>query len=389
MSDESWIEEEKTLDLMIPGIALPGLRDLKILFIAIIVWDTFLGPVTSVKEISRGSSYISKIKDHRTIAEVYAGVARSDLETLTQLEDEIVVSRYLPEGKEDVTTVLLISCIPGSDLDPVRELGSAALVRSQGDPDLLGLELSKYLRETLYSKTKYVDVEQKRKILILDGNRIQRPLNQKYVKGILTIDYGSKLADFRHFPQFYNGKEIKTLAFMEYIDHQLSFTKSDTATSLLYHGESFLIIKIGHTEFYICFLVDIQDVVTLNKIGRWLIPYVKNLSLMWKTSSKKAIVKSLEILDILVERDTVEEILEEYTQMILRGHTIRPCLRENANFNIEIPSYLDMDAWEILKNLDCEKNLLVLQEELRINFVDLLALLEWARQRRLIDYLGE
>ena len=56
-ADDDWISEEKTRSLSIPGIALPGLRDLKIQFVAILQFDLFLGPIVFLNEISTESSF--------------------------------------------------------------------------------------------------------------------------------------------------------------------------------------------------------------------------------------------------------------------------------------------------------------------------------------------
>ncbi|MDH5402083.1 MAG: hypothetical protein OEY49_06295, partial [Candidatus Heimdallarchaeota archaeon] len=73
---EDWDDDGKAKHLKIPGIALPNLRDMKIQFIGLIEFDLFLGPVVHLNEISRGSSYIDKLRNYQTLSEVYAGLAR-------------------------------------------------------------------------------------------------------------------------------------------------------------------------------------------------------------------------------------------------------------------------------------------------------------------------
>ena len=126
-------EDEWIKSLKVPGMALPALRDLRIQFMALIEFDILLGPVVYINELRSGSSYIKKLRRYETLSEVYAGLARSPQHTVSTLEEDISVFRRADDKEVDLVTVFLISCLPNSDLEPVKELGQKALHNSKGN----------------------------------------------------------------------------------------------------------------------------------------------------------------------------------------------------------------------------------------------------------------
>ncbi|MCY3412928.1 MAG: hypothetical protein INQ03_14920 [Candidatus Heimdallarchaeota archaeon] len=386
--EDDWISEEKTRNLSIPGIALPGLRDLKIQFVALIEFDLFLGPVVYINELSRGSSYINKLRDHQTISEVYAGVARADVETTTTLEDLIAIFRFDQEGTADVTTVLLISCIPGADLDPVKELGSVALFRSKGDPDAIGQELSKYLREQL-SKTKKFKAKDRDKIVILDENRLQKSLDYERIKGIAIIDYSSKLADFRNFPSWVSGVELIEMELVNFIDQMTASIAESKITSFIYKDNILLATKIEKSNLFIILLIEEEDILALRKTQSWIIPFAEELSIQWKLASSTEISLALQVLDAAIYRGTMINDVKKYVNMILRGAKLKPTLNPDMEVSIIQNTGIEEKIWNNMLSLDGSRNIIELSIQFDLELIDLLPALEWARLRDIVIYFEE
>ncbi len=389
--EDSWIEDEKIRNLSIPGIALPGLRDLKIQFIALIYFDLFLGPVVYINEIQRGSSFITKLKDQRTISEVYAGVADVDVDELSNIDDNIAVFRYIvkKENAEDVKTILLISCLAGTDLDLVKELGKNALPRARGDPAVLGFELSKYMREKLNLVKKFKTEKISDKIVILDENRLKKPLEYDRIKGIMIVDYNARLADFRNFPQWLEGVEITEYSFLNFLDLLSSSILENKITSLIYQDNIILATKFDNENLFVVIAIEEDDITRLKKIAKCFIPYSKQLRAQWKLSSPEEIRLSLSFLDMAIHRGTVVEDLERYVNMILRSSKIIPTLNHNIEIDEQNNTSLDKDIWDKITAIDGEKSLLDISKDWGLSMIELIPPLEWCRLRELLIYYGD
>lgn len=386
--EDGWISEEKVRALHLPGIALPGLRDLKIQFIALIYFDLFLGPVVYINEIQRGSSFISKLRDQRTISEVYAGVADVEVDELSNIDDSIAVFRYVHEKQEhasEVKTILLISCIPGTDLYQVKELGKNALFKAKGDPENIGAELSKYLRGQLSSTKKFRTNKISEKIVILDENRIQKPLQGTHINGLIIVDYNARLADFRNFPSWLYGEEINEFELLNFLDVLSSSISEKKITSFLYKDIILLTTNFKKENLYVIISVEENDIINLRKLNNWLIPYSEQLRSQWKISSPEEIRLSLSILDKAIIRGTIKEDLVRYVNMILKSSKIKPTvLSEIPQID---PILIQKDKWEKVKRLDGSKSLLDIHKSWSIDLIDVVSILEWCRLRDILVYL--
>lgn len=387
--DDSWIDDEKTRPLSLPGIALPGLRDLRIQFIALLEFDLFLGPVVHYNEIQRGSSYIARLLDHQRISETYAGVADTDVDELTTLEDSIAVFRFKHDEKAQYYTVLLISCIRGTDLDQVNELGKNALFKSKGNPEKLGIELSKYLREKLSVVKKFRSEYIKDKIIILDENRITKPLPYDKVKGLVIIDYQAKLADFRNFPTWVNGQEIREMDFVNYIDKLSTSIKEDHITSLIYQNNIILTTKYSQENLFVSIIIEEDDIIKLRKIGEWFLSLTKLLSTQWKFSSPRELNLSIGILNSAIIRGTIISDMENYIKMALRSTKLKPILNHHIDFSNMKSSTISDEDWERILTLDGNNSINTLVKEWNKDILELIPLLEWARIREIIIYFEE
>ncbi|MHA2251996.1 MAG: hypothetical protein ACXAD7_16655 [Candidatus Kariarchaeaceae archaeon] len=384
MSDEEWVRT-----LSIPGIALPGLRDLRILFVALLEFDLLLGPVAYSNEISRGSSFIKKLLSQHTLSEAYAGVARSPQHQFKTREEDIVVFRYEPEGEIDRVNVLLISCMPNSDLEPVTELGQKAMFRAKGKPELIGRELSSCLREKLTFDKKYKTLDLKTELIIWDDDRLQKPLDLDYVKGLLIYDLESKIADVRNLPMWIDGKEIIPKVLLSFIDNQIQSIGSGSATSLLFKNLPFLATKISKKETYVIIYIHDKGLIAMKKISHWLIPLADTLVNEWKLASQDEILSGLTMFDQAKKRNTTPEYQVKYARMLFRSERIRPIEGRGNETSIDPPLYINKEIWGKIGNLDGKLSLAEMSKQWKIDLIDIVTLFEWARIRNLVEFLQE
>ncbi len=381
MSDEEWVR-----NLDIPAMALPGLRDLRIQFVALLVFDLKLGPVAYINEISRGSSYIKKLKSHQTLSEVYAGVANSPQYALSTLEEDIAVFRYQPKGMTDIKTVFFISCIPNSELEPIRKLGRKALFNAKGKPEEIGKELYACLREE--SEKKFKRIHDKTEITILDNNQPIDPLELIHIKGLLILDIESKLADIRNLPIAMDGNEIEPEIILEYVDNQIRSIVTGSVTSMIYQNIPFLASKVRGSEIYMLFSIHDSSFVMMRKISKWLIPFVEILGKEWKQASQQEILAGLTLFDQAEQRNTPKEYLMTYCQMLIRSDRIKPSKGMEEPGDIEPPMYINQNIWEKLDTLDGSESLTKISENWELDLIDTVTLFEWARVRNLVVFLS-
>ena len=380
--DDEWVRE-----LAIPGIALPGLRALRIQFIALIEFDLMLGPVVYINELNKGSSYVEKLTNYQTLSEVYAGVARSPQHTLSTLEEDIAVFRRTAEGQTDITTVFFISCLPNTDLEPIRELGQKALFRSKGNPNTIGRELSLTLREKLSVEKKVTRKSKDSHFYFLDDNRRDKPLDYKYIKGLAIFDIGSKIVDIRNLARWIGGNEIVPKAFLQFVDNQLDSFNHGKSTSLLYQNIPFLGTKLENSQIYIVVHLEDNSFPILAEISHWFNPYAEILGNEWKLATQNEITQSLMIFEAAKVRKTPIKHLEVYSRMLIFSDRIKPIKGGAGADLVESPSYISEESWQKMLQLDGGYTISQLSRNWRMDIIDLVTLLEWARMRKIVEFL--
>lgn len=379
-------EDEWIKVLRIPGMALPALRDLRIQFLALIEFDIMLGPVVFINELKSGSSYIKKLRQYETLSEVYAGLARSPQHTVSTLEEDISVFRYEADGGVDLTSVLLISCLPNSDLEPVRELGQKALFNSKANAELLGRELSKTLREKLTVEKKIVRSDKQSFLIYVDDDRIQKELEYNNIKGIAILDLETKNVDVRNLARWIDGKEIIPKAFIQFVDNQLESIIEKASTSLIYQNIPFLATKVKNKEIYIILQINQNELKILLEIKDWFNPFAQVLGNELKQATMSEIKLALSLFDEAKKRNTPHEYLMTYTTMLLRNEKIKPNIGDGFDSEFQPPAFINMDQWVRIFQLDGEKTISQLLKQWKIDPIELVTILEWARARNLVVF---
>lgn len=382
MSDEEeWVKTFK-----IPGMALPALRDLRIQFIALIEFDIMLGPVVFINELRSGSSYIKKLRQYETLSEVYAGLARSPQHTVSTLEEDIAVFRYEADDGIDLTSVFLISCLPDSNLEPVRELGQKALFNSKGNAEQIGRELSKTLREKLTFEKKVIRPDKQSFLIYMDEDRITKELDYKNIKGLAILDLETKNVDVRNLARWIGGKEIIPKAFIQFFDNQLGSVIDNASTSLIYQNIPFLATKIENKEIYVILHINQNELSSLLEIKDWLNPFGQVLGNELKQATVSEIKLALSLFDEAKERNTPHEYLQTYATMLLRNEKIKPNIGDGFDAEFQPPEFISMDQWVKIFQLDGEKTISQLLKQWKIDPIDLVTILEWARARNLVVF---
>lgn len=379
-------EDEWIKSLKIPGMALPALRDLRIQFVALIEFDIMLGPVVYINELRSGSSYIKKLRRYETLSEVYAGLARSPQHTVSTLEEDISVFRRNNDKEVDLVTVFLISCLPKSDLEPIKELGQKALFNSKGSHETIGREISKTLREKLTVEKKILRKDKQSFLLYTDENRLQKEFEFKTIKGIAILDSETKNVDVRNLARWINGKEIIPKEFIQFFDNQIGSIAENASTSLLYQDIPFLATKVKDKEIYIILHINENELGSLLEIKDWLNPFGEVIGNEFKQASMSEIKIALSLFDEAKVRNTPHEYLMTYATMLLRNEKIKPNVGDGFDEEFQPPEFISMDQWVKIFQLDGEKTIAHLLKHWKIDPISLVTILEWGRARNLIVF---
>ncbi|MHA2098612.1 MAG: hypothetical protein ACW99A_07985 [Candidatus Kariarchaeaceae archaeon] len=382
--DDEWVKT-----LKIPGMALPALRDLRIQFIALIEFDIMLGPVMFINELRSGSSYIKKLRQYETLSEVYAGLARSPQHTVSTLEEDVSVFRYDVDDEVDLTSVFLISCLPDSNLEPVRELGQKALFNSKADAELIGRELSKTLREKLTFEKKVGRSDKQSFLIYTDDERLQKELDYQHIRGIAIVDLDTKNVDVRNLARWIEGKEIIPKAFIQFFDNQIDSVVENSSTSLLYQDIPFLATKVPNKEVYIILQVNKNELEALLEIKDWFNPFGQVLGNELRVASAAEIRIALSLFDEAKSRNTPHEYLMTYATMLLRNEKIKPNIGDGFDEEFQPPEFISMDQWVRIFQLDGQKTIAQLVKQWKIDPIDLVTILEWARARNLVVFFQD
>ncbi|MDH5404698.1 MAG: hypothetical protein OEY49_19505, partial [Candidatus Heimdallarchaeota archaeon] len=302
-------------------------------------------------------------------------------------EDEISIFRYDPDGNTDITSVLLISCVPGSDLELIKGIGSIAIKKSRANPEIIGRELSLGLREQFKSKLNYKTKSKENKLKMLYKGQPDMPLNNTVIKGIISIDFNTNTADFRNFSSWIDGIEILPEQFLNFIDLQLESIIPNKITSFIYKGIQLIGTTTENCKFFVFIHLSNLNVIALKKISEWFVAYVDILSKLGKFSSTNDIKRSLNLLNDAQNRDTEIKYFQNYLRMVLKGNKIYPAIIHENSFEIELPNYINKDSWNFLKNMDGAKSLNELLDHTESSSIDIITMIEWCRVRNLMNLL--
>jgi len=385
--DDPWEDDDKGKFLPIPGMALPGLRDLRVQFVAVIEFDIFMGPVVHLNEISKGSSYIKKLKNYQTVSEVYAGYARADVDIFTTPEDIIAVFRYEHEEQTDITTILMISCIPETDMEPIRIIGSRALNRARGDPDVIGKELSLSLREFQLSAKMFERAASDVKIKILSEDQILRPLDFSFIKGFCMIDLESNIADFRYFPRYLDGRDLEPPHVLSFLDLQYEYISPNHTTSLLFNGLPLILNRVGTSDIFFLTVVAQVDLLQIQQMGDWLKIAAVDIEREWRYASKNEVISMLSILELSFTLDSPPDFIKNYLHTALVSDKLKPLLVNFKQSDFDSPAYISEQLWQSMDSFQGDQTVLQLCASFKFDYFTFIRFLEWGKQRNIIEYL--
>ncbi|MFV2016076.1 MAG: hypothetical protein ACC656_11645, partial [Candidatus Heimdallarchaeota archaeon] len=260
------------------------------------------------------------------------------------------------------------------------------LFSSKGNAELLGRELSKTLREKLTVDKKVIRSDKQSFLIYIDDDRIQKELDYNNIKGIAILDLETKSFDIRNLARWVEGKEIIPKAFIQFFDNQLDSVIENASTSLIYQDIPFLATKVENKEIYIILHINQNELKILLEIKDWFNPFGQVLGNELKQASMSEIRLALSLFDEAKLRNTPDEYLMTYATMLLRNEKIKPNIGDGFDTEFHPPEFINLDQWVKIFHLDGEKAISQLLKQWKIDPIDLVTILEWARARNLVVF---
>ncbi|MCG3219382.1 MAG: hypothetical protein KAR35_10270 [Candidatus Heimdallarchaeota archaeon] len=379
------VTDEIIHDLDISPFSLPFLRDLSIRYVVAISFDLMLGPVAHIKELMGGNVFVERIKDPSFLSEVYAGVARTDINTLEMGKSigtpssPILIERHETEDDGMIETTCLLACVAVPDQqDDVRLLMRSVLVRMKHTinksrdafQEAINQRKEKYSRPIL--KTAEHD------FTILDEDRLIRNERWSRFEALFVFNYDEKKIDLRNMPLWVGGKNLNPADLINFITERITPGAPPAAHSYAFSGQDLLLIKDHKSNHYLGTLTGPQSALEQETLKDWLRMLLEASDSNWFDLRLRNLRAVLSFIDARFDRFPRKTIGEKMINLILNSHKVYPSLiisEEEFSHLGQLPfqSYFKNEA-QMISKLDGKKSI----ADLATNTASLYRLIEFS-----------
>ncbi|MHA1911910.1 MAG: hypothetical protein ACTSYA_09460 [Candidatus Kariarchaeaceae archaeon] len=381
----SSVTDEIIHDLDISPFSLPFLRDLSIKYVVAISFDLMLGPVAHIKELTGGNTFIERIKDPSFLSEVYAGVARTDINTLEMGKSigtpstPILIERYETDDDGMIETTCLLACVAVPDQqDDVRLLMRSILVRMK---HTISKSRDAFQEAINQRKDKYstpILKTAEHDFTIMDEDRLIR--NERWLRfeALFVFNYDEKKIDLRNMPLWVGGKNLNPADLINFITERITPGAPPAAHSYAFSGQDLLLIKDHKSNHYLGVLTGPQSAQEQETLKDWLRMLLDASHEHWFDLRLRNLRAVLAFIDARFERFPRKSVGEKMINLILNSHKVYPSLiiseEEFSNLGqLPFQSYFKNEA-QMISKLDGKKSI----ADLATNTASLYKLIEFS-----------
>ena len=393
MEDRDDFKDEKILGLPVPAFSLPLFRDQGIIFLALLSFDIFLGPVVNYKEIVPVSEFVYQLKDSRRLSELYAGIAENNMTTLSISDKEnVAIARYFHQSSDAATivSILLVGTLPTVDVNRIQQVAQNTINRTQANPELIGKEFFANLKNYVDELQHELPSEKTKKpVKLIQEGRPIRSLNLQNIGGFYLIDLNSHIVDFRFLPQWLEDKSVDLKQLAEKSLDAIMSLKRGTVGSFFFSNLHFLIAKARNTDLVGFIYLPSPSPIFASHINSWILIFLDALAENWKQSSRNEIMAALQFLDVAGMRNQPKDQVLSIFHILLRSEKIKPITNQmnQKSFSIDPPPMVSSTQWASLKNLEGNISIMKLSEQWMSPTLNTVLLLNWAESRNLVSFL--
>ncbi|MHA1685003.1 MAG: hypothetical protein ACTSYD_01215 [Candidatus Heimdallarchaeaceae archaeon] len=315
-------EESRYYLLKISPFHLPFLRDLGIKAVAMITFDLMYGPVAYINELSR-SNFVLKLKDKSSLGELYAGFARTGIDIITIMDEQIVVANYTVSVDEETesNTILLFVCVPSANLEKISQYARSLAERTRGDPEAFNGALKILIESEKKEAHKIVLTQNGKKhkgMTIKEPIRISPTVFQNFY-GFIFFQYYKGVVDARFFPTIMGGKRIDLYAFIKFIDaqrYELNIPLGELV-SLYYQGIELFVYNYRQKDALFVVAKRPQSKVNYNYMQMWFEYFFSAYVDVQGSCDENAILETLQYLDKNISKSPKKYIIREIFDIML------------------------------------------------------------------------
>jgi len=385
--------EDKYKELPISHFYAPFLRDLGVKAIAFIKFDLMYGPVAYLYELSR-AKFTEKIKDVNSLGEIYAGLARTNLDIVESLDEKIVVGRYLIKEKEvESVNILLLICIQNIDTNKLTSLIRSLISRSMGKPEKIN-EALKFIIES--------EKKEAHKIIISGRNNYYRGFKiddrvaitvdtlTNFYGFIFFLYYKSEI-DARFLPRIIAGKRIDLTHLIKFVDTQKNEAEIpfNETMSFYYKGLEILIFNYKAKDAVLVAVKKPVSRINYRHINKWFeIFYASYINLQRKIKSE-VMLEAINYLDANISKEPRRYTIESFFDLLFNSNLDTPKIKISAkalkamgNITISRDFELFLENLYLFKG---DKTLLEISQNLSVPLSSVIDFVLFLQSRELVE----
>lgn len=387
-------EESRYYELYISPFHIPFLRDLGIKAVAIIAFDIMYGPVAYINEFSR-SNFVSKLKNRDSLGEFYAGFARTGIDIITIMDEQIVVANYSIPVDEytETNTILLFVCIPSANLEKISRYARSLAERTKGNPEDFNSALKLLIESEKEEAHKIVLAQNGKK---QRGMTIREPLKLSSTTfqnfyGFIFFQYYKGLIDARFFSTIVGGKRIDLSSFIKFIDaqrYELNI-QMDEIVSLYYQGIELFVYNYRQKDALFVAAKKPQSRVNYNYMQKWISYFFSAYVDVPGSCNENAIIQTLQFLDKNISRAPKKYIMKEVFDIMLHMDRDVPELKT-------VPDTIKKKGWitlhrefqlfvENIKVLNGDKTVYDISQELSVPVSKVIDFIIFLKSRKHVE----
>ncbi len=318
---------EKYYELSISPFNIPFLRDLGIKTVALITFDIIYGPVCYIKELSK-TVFGNRLKKVDSLAEIYAGFARTDVDVITSLDEKIVLSSYTVKNEQvDTTSILLFICISDADTKTLTNYCRSLNERAKGKPEKLNDALKTIIEERKKSAHKILVETTNNKIKGLTINNetflMGNEFNNFY--GFVLIDYNRSDIDARFIPKIIKEKKVDIKPLVKFVDTQKNEAELSPGEliSLYYRGLELLIFTHSSTSILVG-VKKSRSQINYNYINKWFNHFIETYINTPGFPPANSTLETLKYLDQGISGEPKRFIISELFELMINAERTYP-----------------------------------------------------------------
>ncbi len=343
--------------------------------IALVKFDLVIGPQVWKLEIMRGSRLIKQLENPVTLAEVYMGYARTDVEILELLNEKVVLARHYGDAAEtDTPSLLFVSCIKTAKIDRVRSLAGVLMHKTKADTKKFDSAMRSAIREDKSVASAQVEVQEQK--FTVDANTIVKRGDEfKNVHGFIFVDTKFHRVDARFMSKWVGATKIDAYEITKHVlSQKANFARRKKAITLLYKGLELLVVESDDKEARgLAIVMQKEGSTTASSVIAFWLGHLLSVMHAAPNLQKKpqSIIRALAYIETFTDKFIPRHTGKELLSIVLEADALFPELVINERLinSFEMPVFSPENgiSADLLRKFDGKHTLIEICEETSVS----------------------